>query len=97
MKHHSFQDKNFPAKNGHPSSVRSLVPRPASWAAEQLQTPVSPRILVLFLSRAVVQLYMAASKDCFCSHLGLRGNQSLFLIGDFMAGEGGDVGPAQDV
>jgi hypothetical protein len=31
MKRYSFQDKNFPAKNGHPSRARSLVPRASSW------------------------------------------------------------------
>ncbi len=30
MKHYSFQDYFFPAKNGHPSQLRSLVPRAAS-------------------------------------------------------------------
>ncbi len=30
-KHHSFQDKNFPAKKDNLSRARSLVPRAASW------------------------------------------------------------------
>ncbi len=51
----------------------------------------------LFLSLAVVQRHLAASKQCFTAKLGFWEIQVDVLTSDVMAGAGGAVGPAQDV